>query len=215
MKISAVMSLQFFSANAQRNLKLNGISQVQLTEPSPFCQQFGNNALADGQQRTTGNMCVSTVQGVIPDVSKMISTIITQPAFNAQIAVENGFNVQFTTKNLMAGNLADLRNEYLLIPQTVDANTGMIQGFMQVTVQKIPDDGRAPTGTDIVFFDASDTRSNEQGITKFDINIPQGRIKSRGLHRICAMASAASGQPVIMPVAQRGAQGDCIRVQFV
>jgi len=32
-----------------------------------------------------------------------------------------------------------------------------------------------------------------------------------GFYRVCTMNSASNHQPVIMPVAQRGAQDDCIR----
>lgn len=33
----------------------------------------------------------------------------------------------------------------------------------------------------------------------------------KGFYRVCTMSSAANHQPVLMPVAQRGAQDDCQR----
>ncbi|CAG8833909.1 36870_t:CDS:1, partial [Racocetra persica] len=37
----------------------------------------------------------------------------------------------------------------------------------------------------------------------------------RGFYRLCTMSSTHSHQPVIMPVAQRGSQDDCIRFKVV
>jgi hypothetical protein len=192
---------------------LNGV--VSVTAKSPFCAQSKDAGEATGQeQKNGGNMCVSTVQGVIPDVSVMISTLITQPASGAQLSASRGFQVNFQTKNLMAGNFVKLDSQFLLSPQTVDPRTGMVQGFMQLSIQQIPTNGQAPKGNQISFFAALSDESNANGLTNFKMAIPAGQIKTTGPHRICTISAAASGQPVIMAVAQRGAQDDCIRVNI-
>ncbi len=65
------------------------------------------------------------------------------------------------------------------------------------------------------FFQALNTPSGNDGKTKFTVEVAPGQIKTTGLHRICTMAASSTGQPVVMPVAQRGAQDDCIRVTIV
>jgi hypothetical protein len=44
--------------------------------------------------------------------------------------------------------------------------------------------------------------------------IPAGTLPV-GLLRICSISGSESHQPVVMPVAQRGSQDDCIRVEVV
>lgn len=43
------------------------------------------------------------------------------------------------------------------------------------------------------------------------VNIPAGKLKD-GQYRICSITGTDTHQPVIMPVAQRGSQDDCIRI---
>ncbi|GBC37915.2 ribosomal protein s17 protein [Rhizophagus irregularis DAOM 181602=DAOM 197198] len=40
-------------------------------------------------------------------------------------------------------------------------------------------------------------------------------LPQKGQYRICTMNSSNSHQPVVMPVAQRGAQDDCIRINVI
>lgn len=189
---------------------LNGV--VSVTPKSPFCAASGAGEATGQEQRNGGNMCVSTVQGVIPDVGVMVTTIITEPASGATLSGSAGFQVKFQTRNLMAGNFVKLDSQYLLAPQTVDPVTGMVQGFMQLSIQQLPANGEVPPGNQISFYAALSDKSDANGVTSFTVTIPPGKIKTSGPHRISAFSSSASGQPVIMPVAQRGAQDDSIRV---
>jgi hypothetical protein len=149
---------------------------------------------------------------MIPEVTRMISSIITAPASASTVNAAQGFQVQFATQNMMTGNSANMQNQFLLVPQTLDPNNGLVQGFMQISIQQINNPQSAPDAQQFSFFQASDARSDANGLTRFTINVPANAIRTRGLHRICTIAASAGGQPVIMPVAQRGAQDDCIRV---
>jgi hypothetical protein len=194
--------------------QFNGVSNVQPFPRSTFCnEQTGNPGEATGQQQPNGGiMCVNTVQGMIPEVTKMISSIITAPASAATVNAAQGFQVQFATQNLMAGLTANMQNQFLLVPQTLDPNNGLVQGFMQISIQQLNNPQSAPNAQEFSFFQASAARSDANGLTRFTIDVPANAIRTRGLHRICTIAASAGGQPVIMPVAQRGAQDDCIRV---
>jgi hypothetical protein len=52
------------------------------------------------------------------------------------------------------------------------------------------------------------------GKCDFTVNIPPNKLK-RGAYRVCIMVAAATFQPVVMPIAQRGPQDDCIRFKVV
>jgi hypothetical protein len=184
--------------------------QIAPTQPVAFCTQSGASQ-ATGQQQRNGQLCSSTQQGLIPDVNNMVSTLITDPAPSATVNGAQGFTVTFTTINLMAGVSVNLQNQYLLSPQTLAGN-GKIEGFQQVTIQPLANQARAPQASVTSFYSAVTTASDGNGRTTFTVNVPAGGVGTRGLHRICTMAAAAGGQPVVMPVAQRGAQDDCIRV---
>ncbi|KAJ3256157.1 hypothetical protein HK103_005726 [Boothiomyces macroporosus] len=189
----------------------SGIQQVTVTPQADFCKQSGVGEAA-GQQQQSGRMCASTVQGLLPDVNKMVSSMISQPASGATVDAAQGFDIVFKTQNLQTGFVADLEKQYLLIPQTVDPNTGFIQGHAQVSIQKIPNAQEAVPASSVEFFQVLDTKPGANGLTTFKVNVPAGAIKTNGVHRICTVSATASGQQVLMPVAQRGAQDDCIRV---
>lgn len=170
-----------------------------------FCTQDFN-----GKQSRKASICSETQQGVIPDVSKMVSTIIkTQKSINTK----NTFNTRISTKSLLSGFKSDLENKFLSEPQSIDSQSGFIKGFMQLTIQPILSN-TAPDPKNVVFFQELNDKSPQNGNAEFIVQIPAGTIKTKGLHRICTMAAAAAGQPVLMPVAQRGAQDDCVRVNF-
>jgi hypothetical protein len=196
--------------------QFNGVNQIKPFPMVLFCQQSGAGEATGQQQPNGGNMCVSTPQGLIPEVGKMVTTLITSPPSSSTVNADQGFCLQFQTNNMMSGLSADLTTQFLMVPQTLDSNTGMVQGFMQVVVQKIDDPALAPDAKEVQFFASTvDTKSDSNGVTKYKVDVPPGLIKTRGLHRLCTVAASASGQPVIMPVAQRGPQDDCIRLNIV
>jgi hypothetical protein len=187
--------------------------QVGRTPQVQFCAQSGAGEATGQQQRNGGQICSSTQQGLIPDVNNMISTMITQPQTGATVDASQGFQVVFSVNNLMAGVSVNLQNQFLLSPQTLAGN-GLIEGFEQLTIQPLASVNRAPAAATTSFFQTLTQASDGNGRTTYTVNVPAGQIQTTGLHRICTMAANAGGAPVVMPVAQRGSQDDCIRVNI-
>ncbi|KAH9265430.1 hypothetical protein BASA84_001703 [Batrachochytrium salamandrivorans] len=151
---------------------------IRPSSPSSYCKQFANAAPAQGAQFPKGQSCSSEIQGLIPGNDNMVSSLITVPEDGSKIDPAKDFTVTVLVIGLDSGFALDPDTQFLLAPQTLNPETGFIQGLVSLVIQQLG----------------------------------AGTINSTGEFRICTMVSAASFQPVVMPVAQRGAQDDCIRV---
>ncbi len=149
----------------------------------------------------TDGICSETVMGVIPSIDKMPSALIKSPANRARLT--GAFKITVETKNFNPfQQVANPIQGYLSQPQSLGLN-GLINGAIQVVIQHIPDPSKAPPAESISFFQIMSTN---------EVIVPANSIPTKGLHRICTMLGAQSLQPVVMPVAKRGSQDDCIRV---
>lgn len=102
----------------------------------------------------------------------------------------------------------DAQATYYSAPQQLDRDTGRIVGHTHVTVQKIDDgSGRPPNAAAFDFFKGINNAPDNDGILSADV---AGGL-APGKYRVCTMSSSSNHQPVLMPVAQRGAQDDCQR----
>ena len=167
---------------------------------SQFCAQSGLIS-STGQQSPTSPLCSSIEIGLLPDVKNMVSTLITQPLSQSRVSKSAGFKLRFKTINLNAGFIANLDNQYLLIPQGLGPN-GKVKGFQQVSMEMLT----AIDNTqkfNLKTFAVLGTRSNNQGTTEFEMDVSSDMVDV-GVMRICTMAASVSGQDVVMPVAQRG-----------
>ena len=64
-----------------------------------------------------------------------------------------------------------------------------------------------PDGSSVSFFQTvNQANTGAAGQTTYTVTVPPGAVKTTGPHRICTNAMSAAFAPVIMPVAQRGAQ---------
>ncbi|KAI8999215.1 hypothetical protein BC832DRAFT_565397 [Gaertneriomyces semiglobifer] len=185
----------------------NGIEKPRQFQTTDFCQASGL-AASDGSQIRTG-ACSSTPQGAIPSVDNMLSTIITSPANQGTINARENVTVTINFLNMETGFFADPQAEYYLSPQTLNQQ-GIIQGHQHITVQEMQGANAALDPTKFVFFKGLNDRSADG--SSLSVVIPAGTFQRNGLHRICSMAGTDGHQPPVMPVAQRGAQDDCIRV---
>ncbi|KAI8827163.1 uncharacterized protein EV422DRAFT_512867 [Fimicolochytrium jonesii] len=185
------------------------ITEVPITQfaTAPFCGA-SNLTPSDGTQIRTG-ACSSTALGAIPDVSKMVSTIITSPANLAVIDATKDTLVAVDMLNLDTGFFADPNKHYNQQPQTLNRN-GITQGHQHISVQPLVSGTAAPDPTKFAFFKGlNDESKNGKTLT---VTIPAGTFKTNGVHRMCSMSGTDAHQPPIMPVTQRGPQDDCIRV---
>lgn len=187
--LSVVSFLQSVDA-VDKNTKSKDVCKLSKLQPE------------DGTQIRDGS-CSQTVQGEIPNVNNLVATMITFPQDGQTIQAGKTFTIRTKTVKLATGFFSDPAIQYNLLPQTLD-NKGQIQGHSHVTVQKAAD---VLDATKFVFFKGLNDPADRNGelTTVVDKGLPSGS------YRLCTMVSSFTHQPVIMPIAQRGAQDDCVR----
>ncbi|KAJ3095804.1 hypothetical protein HDU97_006486 [Phlyctochytrium planicorne] len=175
-----------------------------------FCKQdFPNLKASDGTQNRDGD-CSSTVQGAIPNVNKMVSTIILEPANAGKVPAGKAFTIKIKNQNIETGFFDDPKIHYYATPQTLNKQ-GIIQGHQHVTLQELGT-GKTPLDPQKFQFFKGLNAPDVNGILSVDVP-PEKAVK--GNYRLCSITGTFGHQPVIMPVAQRGSQDDCIRFQIV
>ncbi|KAG9284407.1 hypothetical protein G9A89_023664 [Geosiphon pyriformis] len=160
----------------------------------------------NGEQKTGGS-CSNTQLGEIPSVDKMVSSLITSPGNGATLSANKPFTVTVVTSNLITGNFDDPNKEYYLFSQQLNKD-GFVKGHQHVTVQELSSNGRPPSAKEVKFFKGLNNPANNNGELSVVVDTPLGP----GTYRICTMSSSFGHQPLLMTVARRGAQDDCIRV---
>ena len=146
--------------------------------------------------------------GDIPGTGNMVSSIITNPAPGDDLTENQDFNVEFTVANLNAGFFTNPDVTYYTSPQQLD--NGNIVGHVHVTIQTLGDNltpQEAPDASTFAFFKGVDDAGDGNGhlLATVTGGLPAGS------YRACLMTAAMNHQPVLMPVAQRGAQDDCTK----
>lgn len=144
--------------------------------------------------------------GEIPSTNNMISAIIVSPKPGETIAEDTTFTLSVQITGLQAGAFTNAQKTYYAAPQAL--NGGKIIGHTHVTVQDLGgslEPTQPPNPQNFVFFKGINDAGNGNGLLSADVTggLPAGN------YRVCSMTSSANHQPVLMPVAQRGAQDDC------
>ena len=147
--------------------------------------------------------------GKIPSTDKMVSSVLVNPQHNDNIEANTDFEIQVQVQNFAPGTFTNAANTYYSAPQDLDGQ-GQIIGHTHVTVQDMGDSLNPTQPLDaskFVFFKGINDAGDGNGLlsAKVDGGLPAGN------YRVCTMFAAANHQPVIMPVAQRGAQDDCTK----
>jgi len=208
----AVLSANNIQTGSQRNGLANPNADAG-TAPSNtdnanfinFCQ---DQDLTNGLQKEGGS-CNGIVMGKIPSQDKMTSSIITFPKPGQDLSENEDFNVQLSVANLQAGTFTEPDVTYYAAPQDLN-DDGTIIGHTHVTIQ---DMGGSLTPTEpldalkTAFFLGIDDDGDGQGNLQAAVT---GGLAA-GSYRVCTMASSSNHQPVLMPIAQRGAQDDCTK----
>ena len=145
--------------------------------------------------------------GDIPAANQMTSAMFKSPT-NAQ-NIGSGEPITFSVKidNLVPGTFTNPDNTYYSAPQGLQG--GVVVGHTHVSVQDLgneanPDPLDAET---FAFFKGINDAGDGNGLlsAQLEAGLPDG------MYRACSLTSSANHAPVIMPVAQRGPQDDCIR----
>ena len=145
--------------------------------------------------------------GDIPNKKTMVSTIIIFPPNGGNIQAGTDFNITVQVQNLQAGAFTNAEATYYSTPQFLNAQ-GQIIGHTHVTVQDLGSSlnpKQPPDATQFAFFKGINDAGNGKGLLQAVVagGLPEGNF------RVCTLSSGANHQPVVMPVAQRGAQDDC------
>jgi transcription initiation factor TFIID subunit 15 len=145
--------------------------------------------------------------GQIPAFAKTVSTVILNPKNLDTIPEKTTFNISVNIANMALGSFTNATSTYYSAPQTLDGQ-GRIIGHTHVTVQDTGSSlnpSQPLDGTKFTFFKGINDAGNGNGLltTAVTGGLPAGN------YRVCSMAGAANHQPVLMAVAQRGAQDDC------
>lgn len=186
------------------------VLSVNVTEskvPRNFCR---GQVRSNGKQ-IPGGSCSTTIQGKIPSSDNMPSTLIISPENGAVLKPNIKFNVEIAISNIETGHFSDPDTEYYVTPQELNSE-GLILGHTHVTIQEI--NGQSPPDAkEFAFFKGINDKADSQGHLTAEVVSEDGKPGlSPGNYRICTMSGSFSHQPVIMPVAKRGSQDDCIRI---
>jgi len=196
------------SLEAREDVDYGIVPDVKLPPVSDFCKETGETP-TNGLQ-VKGGSCSSTVQGSIPASTKMVSTLILKPEYGQKICVGEPFDVVLKISNIETGHFDNPTTEYYALPQALN-DDGLIKGHSHVTIQALTSTDTPPDAQLFAFFlGLNDPAKDGKLVAKVAAGLPKA-----GLYRICTLAGAEGHQPVIMPVAQRGAQDDCIRINVV
>lgn len=145
--------------------------------------------------------------GKIPSTANMVSTVIIQPQNQDKLAASTTFNITVNVANMQLGSFTNAASTYYSAPQNLNG-AGKIIGHTHVTIQDVGKSLHPTTpldATKFAFFKGINDAGDGNGLltTVVTGGLPAGN------YRVCTMSSSSNHQPVLMPVAQRGAQDDC------
>ncbi|GAO48156.1 hypothetical protein G7K_2336-t1 [Saitoella complicata NRRL Y-17804] len=181
------------------------------TDPANFINFCTGKTLTNGLQ-VKGGSCNGVVMGDIPSTSNMISSIITGPSSGEDIQADTTFSINVLVANLAAGQFTNAQTTYYSAPQQLQ--NGQVLGHTHVTIQDLSGttNPTAPLdATTFAFFKGINDAGTQQGNGVRELSAVVTGGLAQGCYRVCTMSSASNHQPVLMPVAQRGAQDDCLR----
>jgi hypothetical protein len=150
-----------------------------------------------------------SVMGDIPAKTAMVSSMIVFPESGSQdVQSDVTFNITVQVSNLVAGQFTNADATYYSAPQQLQG--GLILGHTHITVQDLGDSLNPTTpldATEFAFFKGINDDGNGKGLLSATVTggLPAGN------YRVCTLSSASNHQPVLMPIAQRGAQDDCTK----
>ncbi|KAJ3091395.1 hypothetical protein HDU96_003072 [Phlyctochytrium bullatum] len=141
----------------------------------------------------------------------MVSTIIIEPQNGGTLRANQPFTVRIRNRNIQTGFFDDPQQKYYATPQTLNAQ-GIVEGHQHITVQNIGNGQNPPDAQTFAFFKGLNA-PDQNGVLEVTFTPDAAKPLPPGNYRICSITGAFGHQPVVMPVAQRGSQDDCIRVR--
>lgn len=201
---------------ADQGLFPTGFNQLLPVQTRDFCAplvgQANIEAVVGAQFKKGGVSCSSDVQGMIPAIENMVSTIIVEPkaGTNFDASKDNTLTVQIN--NLVSGFFSNANAMYYLTPQTL--SQGKVQGHQHVVVQQLNGD-TVPNPREFQFFKGINQVATDPQGNLLTALIPAGTFVVNGLYRFCSITGANTHQPILSPILERGFQDDCVRVNVI
>ncbi|ORY67312.1 uncharacterized protein BCR38DRAFT_482936 [Pseudomassariella vexata] len=176
------------------------------TDNANFINFCDGQTLTNGLQQSQGS-CNGIVMGKMPSQDRMVSAILQNPQHNDNLEENQDFDIQIQMANLAAGTFTNPDETYYAAPQDLDGS-GQVIGHTHVVIQDLGNSmnpTQALDATQFAFFKGINDAGNGNGLLSATVTggLPAGN------YRVCSMTGAGNHQPVLMPVAQRGAQDDC------
>ncbi|KAF1361632.1 hypothetical protein EJ07DRAFT_110185 [Lizonia empirigonia] len=203
-------------ANVQSNSAATGLEAgaepgqaASDTDNANFINFCTGKTLTNGLQNRDGS-CNGIPMGEIPAANRMVSAVFTSPQNGDVVQPNTAMKFSVQVANLQAGTFTNPDNTYYAAPQALQG--GQVVGHTHITVQDLGGNANPTQPLDaetFAFFKGINDNGNGQGLLSADLadGLPEG------FYRACSMTSSSNHQPVLMPVAQRGAQDDCVRFQ--
>jgi hypothetical protein len=159
-------------------------------------QLFNSQFCGLSQNLIKGAQCSNLVQGAIPNENQTVSSLIVNPPNGANVAANAPIPVQVSTLNL--DSTGSIKGN---TPQTLNAQ-GQVIGVQHLVVQPMQNNqsnAQPPDAAQVSAF--QDLQNGQTTINKL----------APGAYRMCTLTVGESDQPIIMPIAKRGHQDDCIQ----
>ncbi|KAG8220129.1 hypothetical protein J3R82DRAFT_1150 [Butyriboletus roseoflavus] len=219
---SAQTSLTLLSSVIATNFSQNGLNTnateagevASLTSTNNFinwCATLPNLPITNGQQLKNGS-CNPAPMGAIPSTSNMPSAKFVSPLNLAVVPSNSTFQITLAVRNFATGYFADPDTKYFAAPQQLDPITGLIQGHAHVVIEALKSlNQTTPTDpTKFAFFVALNSKPDANGYLYANVTggLPEGTYKMTTIN------AATNHQPLLLPVAQRGAADDTIYVSL-
>jgi len=194
-----------------KNAEQNGLNAsapeqaASLTSTNNFINFCEDKTLTNGLQVKEGS-CNGIVMGDIPSTGKMISAKFTFPKNFDTVKAFQDFTLKIQINNLETGTFTNPKTNYYGAPQHLN-DDGVIIGHTHVVINKISSfkDTTPAVPAEFAFF---------KGIDAPGVNGISSVVVAKGLeagsYRLCSIVAAANHQPVLMPVAQRNSNDDCV-----
>ncbi|KID65236.1 fungal transcriptional regulatory protein, partial [Metarhizium hybridum] len=157
----------------------------------------------------------NAISDQIPEVDRMVSTLIYHPETEQNFDTNTAFSVDLTISNLfLVDNIMPYAD-----PQRLDPATGQVRGHVYVVIQKAAGGSGALLGDDSVVYSARvpgwgnnmvyTSGGAMKTMNRLSVEV-DGGLHEPGRYRVCTVATAENLQRVMMPSVTRGPQDDCI-----
>ena len=177
------------------------------TSTNNFINVCVGKTLTNGTQNASGS-CNSIPMGDIPESTKTPSAKFVFPTNLAKIDANKNFTAKLKLKNVQLGVFTNADASYYAAPQRLN-DGGVVIGHTHITVDNVGsiDSTDTTDPTRFSFFKGINDAAAADGTVTAQVNgLPAGT------YRFCSLTTTANHVMSAGPVAQHGANDDCVYV---